>query len=112
MWFSAGIAGGRTIASNNEELIVLVDVVYLDVGERGDYLLLGRKVGTLLEFEVAYRTRQGEVAVHAAEIDEATCGLDTSFLGFALSAEATDIEQSSHLHSGVCGQTTTASLGP
>jgi hypothetical protein len=48
-----------TIASNNQELVVLVDVVYLDVRESSDYLLLRGKVGALLELEVAYRTRLG-----------------------------------------------------
>jgi hypothetical protein len=70
-----------TIASNNQELVVLVDVVYLDVRESSDYLLLRGKVGALLELEVAYRARQGEVTVDTAEVDEATCCLDTGLLG-------------------------------
>lgn len=51
--------------------------MYLDIWEGSDYLLLGGKIGALLELEIAYRTRQGEVAVHATKIDEASCGLDT-----------------------------------
>ena len=56
--------------------------MYLDVGEGGDYLLLGREVGALLEFEVAYRTRQGEVAIDAAKVDEASCCLDAGLFGW------------------------------
>jgi hypothetical protein len=46
-----------TIACNDQELVILVDVVYLDVRERGDYLLLGWEIGALLELKVTYRTR-------------------------------------------------------
>jgi hypothetical protein len=49
---------GLTVAGNNEELVVLVDVVDLDVGEGSDYLLLRRKICALLELEVADGTRQ------------------------------------------------------
>jgi hypothetical protein len=48
--------GCLTITGNDKELVILVDVVYLDVGEGSDDLLLGREVGALLELEVAYRT--------------------------------------------------------
>lgn len=75
-----------TIASNNQELIVLVDVVYLDVGEGGDYLLLRGKIGALLELKVAYRARQGKVAVDTAEINEAASSLNTCLLGYLESA--------------------------
>jgi hypothetical protein len=69
-----------TIACNNKELVVGGDLVYLDIGERGDNLLLGGKVGALLELEVTYRAGEGEVAVHATKVDEASCGLDTCLL--------------------------------
>lgn len=55
--------------------------MYLDVGERGNDLLLRGKIGALLELEVTYRAGQGEVAVDAAKVDEASCGLDTCLLG-------------------------------
>jgi hypothetical protein len=42
-----------TIAGDDQELVVLVDVMYLNVRESSDYLLLGRKIGALLELEVA-----------------------------------------------------------
>ena len=75
-----------TVTSNDEELVVGVDLVYLDVGECSDDLLLRGKIGALLEFEVAYRTGQGEVAVDTAKVDEASCGLDTGLLSWRLSA--------------------------
>ena len=78
--------GGPTIASHDEEFVVAVDLVYLDIGECGDDLLLRGKIRTLLELEVTYRAGQGEVAVDTAKVDEASCGLDTGLLGWGLSA--------------------------
>jgi hypothetical protein len=80
-----------TVTGNNEELIVLVDVMDFDVGERSHYLLLRRKIGALLELEVANGTRQGEVAVDAAKIDEATCSLDTGLLGCEMLVESRSV---------------------
>ena len=54
--------------------------MYLNVRESRDYLLLGREIGTLLELEVAYRSRQGKVAVDTAKIDKAACSLNTCLL--------------------------------
>jgi hypothetical protein len=59
--------------------------VDLDVRESSYYLLLRGKVGALLELEIAYRARKGEVAVDAAKVDETTRGLDARLLGCALS---------------------------
>lgn len=75
-----------TVTSNDEEFVVAVDLVYLDIGECGDDLLLRGKVRTLLEFEVTYRAGQGEVAVNTAKVDEASCGLDAGLLSWRLSA--------------------------
>ena len=69
-----------TIARNDEEFVVLGDVMYLDVREGGHDLLLGRKLGALLEFEVSDSSRQSEVTVDAAEIHEASGGLNTRLL--------------------------------
>ena len=80
--FALMISFGPTIASNDEELIVGVDVVYLDVGERSNDLLLRGEIGALLELEVTYRAGQGKVAVDATEVDKASCGLDTCLLGW------------------------------
>jgi len=74
--------GAVTVASDDQEFIVLMDIMYLDVRECGDYLLLGRKICALLELEVAYRTRQGKVAIDATKVDEAACSLNTGFLGW------------------------------
>jgi hypothetical protein len=65
--------------------------VDFDVRERSHYLLLRRKIGALLEFEVANGTRQGEVAVDAAKIDEAACSLDTGLLGCEMSVESVGV---------------------
>ena len=62
--------------------------MYLDVGEGSDDLLLRGKVGALLELKVTYRAGQGEVAVDAAKVDEASCGLNTCLLGCKLSAQS------------------------
>ena len=75
-----------TVTSNDEKFVVAVDLVYLDIGECGDDLLLRGQVRTLLELEVTYRARQGEVAVDTAKVDEASCGLDTGLLSWRLSA--------------------------
>ena len=70
-----------TIASHNQEFVILIDIMYLNVWESGDYLLLGRKVGTFLELEIANRTRQGKIPVNATKIDKASSSLDTCLLG-------------------------------
>jgi hypothetical protein len=101
-----------TVASHNQKLIVLVDVVYLHIGISGDYLLLGRKVGALLEFEIAYRTRQSKVAVDAAKVDKATCGLDTCLLGWKLSVAIAHSWRFAYPRSVVCGQRKEASPCP
>jgi hypothetical protein len=70
-----------TIARDNQELIVLANFVNLNIGKRGDYLLLRRKLRALLEFEVSNGARESEVAVYPAKIYKAPCSLDTCFLG-------------------------------
>jgi len=47
------------------------------IRECSNNLLLGSEVGTLLELEVADGTRQGQVAVDSAEIDEPTGSTDS-----------------------------------
>jgi hypothetical protein len=73
-----------TVTSNDEEFIVAVDLVYLDIRECGDDLLLRGKVRAFLELEVTYCAGQGEVAVDTAKVDEASCGLDTGLLGWGV----------------------------
>jgi hypothetical protein len=83
---SANVASGRiferTVTGNDQELVILANVVDLYIGKGGDYLLLGREFSTLLELKIANGSRQGEVAVHAAKVYKATCGLDAGFLGW------------------------------
>jgi len=67
--------------------------VDFDVGECSNYLLFWREIGTLLELEVTYRTRQGKVAVDTAKVNEATCSLDTRFLGCAMLEPSTNLQE-------------------
>lgn len=43
----------RTIAGNDQEFIVVADLVRNNIRERSHYLLLGRKLGALLELEIS-----------------------------------------------------------
>ena len=52
------------------------------IGVCGNDLLLGGKLGTLLEFEVTNGAGQGEVTVDTAEVDETTGSADTSLLAY------------------------------
>ena len=78
----------HTVTCYNEELIVGVDLVYLDVGEGSDDLLLRGKIGALLELEVTYRAGEGEVAVDAAEVDESSSSLNACLLSYEVLARA------------------------
>lgn len=72
----------RTIAGDHQELVIIREVVHHDVGVCGHDLLLGSKLGALLELEVADRSRQGQVAVHPSEVDKATSGGDSCLLAW------------------------------
>ena len=61
--------------------------MYLNVGERSDYLLLRRKIGALLELEIADCARQSKVAIHTTKINEATGSLNTSLLSLYMLAQ-------------------------
>lgn len=105
--------GRHTVAGNDEELVIAVDLVYLDIGERGDDLLLRGKIGALLELEVAYCAGQGEVAVDAAKVDEASCGLDACLLSCeALAQSSLEEVGAAHPRSGACGRRRAALRGP
>lgn len=77
-------SGTRTIAGDDEELVVISELVNRDVGECRDNLLFGRQVGALLELKVSDGPAQREVAVDSTEIDKATCRADPRFLAFVL----------------------------
>jgi hypothetical protein len=49
---SCSESNNLTIAGDDQELVVLVDVMYLNIREGSDDLLFGRKVGAFLELEV------------------------------------------------------------
>ena len=57
------------------------------IGECSDNLLLGSEIGTLLELEVTDGTRQRQVAVDSAEVDEATSGTDSGLFSYMGSVE-------------------------
>jgi hypothetical protein len=94
-----------TVACNHEKLIVLVDVVYLDVWEGSDYLLLGWEIGALLELKITNGTRQSEVTIDTSKINEAACRLDTRLLGYELLAQKKHRLGTTHPRFAACGQT-------
>lgn len=59
-----------TVTRNHQELIIIRNLVYDDVRVGGYDLLLGGEVCALLELEVADGSRQSEVTVDTAEVDE------------------------------------------
>lgn len=96
-----------TIASYDEKLIVVCDVVCHDVWKSCDYLLLGREIRTLLEFEVANGSGKCKVAIDSTKVDEAASGADTSLLAciqVKRSAGTGDFRNTAHLRSAVYGQ--------
>lgn len=52
----------------------------LDIGVGGNDLVFGGELGALLEFEVADGTRQCQVTVDTAKVDEAACSCDSVLL--------------------------------
>ena len=74
----------RTIASNDEKLIILPQLVYRHIWECRDNLLFRRKVRALFEFEIANGSAQREVAIDTAEVDKSTCCADTCLFAFIL----------------------------
>ena len=73
-----------TIAGNDQELVILAHLVDGHIGERSDDLLLRREVRALLELKVTNGSAEREVAVHATEVDEATCSANASLLALVL----------------------------
>lgn len=71
----------RTITSNDDEFIVVGELVHSHVREGCDNLLLRRKICTLLELEVTNGSRESEVSVNTAKVDESTSRSDTRLLG-------------------------------
>lgn len=72
----------RTVTCDHQELIVIGKVMNHDVGVGGYDLLLGSKLGALLEFEVADGSRESEVAVDPSEVDETTSGGNSCLLAW------------------------------
>lgn len=71
---------GRTVTGNDQELVVVVQVVYHHVREGRDDLSLWGQLGALLELKVSDGARQGEIAVDASKVNEAAGGRDAGLL--------------------------------
>jgi len=69
-----------TVAGNNQELVIVTLFVDHDIGVGRDNLLLGCQLGALLELKVSDRSRQGQVSVHTAKVDEATGSCNSRLL--------------------------------
>jgi hypothetical protein len=75
----------RTIASNNEELVIIAKIMDHDVRVRGYNLLFRCQLGALLELEIADSARERQVTVHSAEIDKAAGSCDSRLLAYTSS---------------------------
>lgn len=53
-----------------------------DIRIGSNNLLFRRQFGAFLEFEISNRTRQGEIAVDTAKVNETTCSANSSFLAY------------------------------
>lgn len=105
----SGDGRGLTVTCNHEKLIVTRNQVGDYVREGRHNLLLRLEVYTLLELKVPNRTRQGEVAVDATEIDEAPCGGNSGLFACYSSAESIDMHGAeTRLHFGACDRTRAA----
>jgi hypothetical protein len=62
-----------TIASNNEELVIVGKFMSDHIRKSSNDLLFRRQIGAFLEFKVANGSRKSKVAIDAAEIYEAAC---------------------------------------
>ena len=75
-----------TVASYDQELVVVSHLMLGDVGVCCDYLLLRGKFGGLLELKVANGSGQRQVSVHSAEINKASRGRNSGPLRWHTSA--------------------------
>lgn len=71
-----------TITGDDKEFIVTGQLVNGHIGESSDNLLLGGKLGALLEFEVTDGSGEGKVAVNTTKVDEAAGGTNTGFFAW------------------------------
>lgn len=67
-----------TITGDDQEFIVISQIMANNIGESGHYLLLRRKIRTLLELEVSYSSGESQVAVDSTEINKAASCSDAS----------------------------------
>ena len=70
----------RTVTCYDEELIVIRHIVSYNIRERCNNLLLGCQVGTLLKLEVAYSTRQSQVAIDTTKVNKAASSTNSGLL--------------------------------
>lgn len=86
--------------------------MYLDIRKCGNDLVFGGKLCALLELEVAYRTRQGKVAIDTSEVNKPSGSLNTRFLGCSVLAISFSNDSSTYPRSEVCDRRKAASPGP
>lgn len=84
-------AGLLTVTCNDQKLILVCKLVLLDVGEGGHDLVFGGQLGALLELEIANGTRQRQVAVDTAKVDEAASGCDSVLLRCKIRKDAQSV---------------------
>lgn len=65
------------VTSENQKFVLLSQLVFINIGECCDNLVLGRELSTLLEFEITDGTRQSQVAIDTTKVDETTSGSDS-----------------------------------
>jgi hypothetical protein len=71
----------RTVAGDNDKLVIVGNLVLDDIRVRGDNLCLGRDRVVLLVLKVTERAREGEVPVDAAKLDVPSSSDDAIALG-------------------------------
>ena len=69
-----------TVASDDQKLIIIRDIMCLHIRECGHNLRLWREVGTLLEFKVADSSGKRKIAIYTSKVDETASCLDALLL--------------------------------
>jgi hypothetical protein len=75
------LIGGLTIASQNQELIFVCEIVHIHIGQSSYDLALRGELSALLKLEIADRTREGKISVNTTKIDESACRCNSTLLG-------------------------------
>jgi len=65
-----------TVASDDQKLIIIGDIMGLHIRECGHNLRLWREVGALFEFKVANSSGKRKIAIYTSKVDETASCLD------------------------------------